>query len=95
MRIAPEEIEIRGTFQVVSGKVVADAAVLRIERLVRDHLKELGRDVSGWDVLYIDPIDGRLWELTYPLSHMHGGGPPLLTHITAEQATQKYPYRSA
>ena len=92
MKIAPEEVEIRGSFMVVSGNVVADAVTQRIETLIRGHLKELGRDSSGWDVLYIDPDDGRLWELTYPESQMHGGGPPLLKNINIEDATEKYRY---
>jgi len=32
-------------------------------------------DYNGWDVLYLDPADGRYWERILPSSEMHGGGP--------------------
>lgn len=41
-------------------------------------------------VLYEDPVDGRLWEHSYPKGDMHGGGPPALTVITLESARAKY-----
>ena len=95
MQIEPHEVEIRGSWHSISGSVVADSVSRRIDALIRNHLKYLGRDVSGWDVLYIDPDDGRLWELTCPEPEMHGGGPPLLRHVTDEQAHQKYRYTPA
>jgi hypothetical protein len=68
----------------------ADATCRRIEQLIAQHLIELGCDSSGWDVLYRDPQDARLWELTYPQGHLHGGGPPRLTWLAATQAREKY-----
>jgi hypothetical protein len=41
-------------------------------------------------VLYRDPQDGRLWELTYPHSDWHGGEPPDLRHISSGEAASKY-----
>jgi hypothetical protein len=38
-------------------------------------LKKLGHDQSSWDTLYRDPATGKLWEVTYPESQRHGGGP--------------------
>jgi hypothetical protein len=58
--------------------------------LVTNRLERLARDPSGWDTLYLDPRDGRLWEHTYPKSHMHGGGPARLTIIAAQDALAKY-----
>jgi immunity protein 27 of polymorphic toxin system len=43
-----------------------------------------------WSKLYLDPVDGGYWELTYPQSEMHGGGPPQLVHISADAAKIKY-----
>ncbi|QOY91146.1 Imm27 family immunity protein [Paludibaculum fermentans] len=31
------------------------------------------------------------WELTYPESHLHGGGPPKLTRLSLEEVRQPYP----
>jgi hypothetical protein len=62
----------------------------RIHELVRSHLSKLGCDASGWETLYVDPVDGRLWELTYPQSGLHGGGPPELRCLTRDEARRKY-----
>lgn len=70
--------------------IVSDATARRIERLIDQQLVELGKDASGWDVLYRDPGDGRLWELTRPQSEMHGGGPPRLTVLSVDAARRKY-----
>ena len=73
MRIDPSETVLTGRWLSGNqGGLVADETCKRIDVLVRDHLKELGRDPSGWDALYRDPDDERLWELTYPQSERHG-----------------------
>ena len=90
MTIRVEETEIRGRWTTDAGKVEADQTCRRIEQLVAGYLREVGRDASGWDVLYSDPSDGRYWELIYPESHLHGGGPPTLRNLTEEEARKKY-----
>lgn len=82
--------EILCAWRLVDGRPEGNEGCRRIEELVRHGLREMARDSSGWDVLYLDPDDGRLWELTYPHSEMHGGGPPLLRVITSEKARTKY-----
>ncbi len=88
--IQPQEIEIIGNWLVEQGVQKEDEACLRISKLVTTDLEQLGRDESGWDVLYRDPRDGRLWELTYPKSELQGGGPPHLRCVSMEQANRKY-----
>lgn len=73
------------------GQLIADKVSERIEWLVRDQLQFLGNDSSAWGTLYRDPRDGRLWERTYPMGEMHGGGPPQLVTISAPAAAVKYP----
>lgn len=90
MTIRPEETEIRGHWIARPGGVEGDQNCQRIEELVGGHLRRMGSDASGWDVLYVDPTDGRYWELIYPESHLHGGGPPLLRHLARDEAKQKY-----
>lgn len=68
----------------------ADENCRRIEELTQVYLHEVARDESGWDVLYIDSADGRFWELTYPDSESHGGGPPRLAWLSRDQAKEKY-----
>jgi hypothetical protein len=90
MKILPTETLLAGEWQRANHQVVADKTCERINRLVESFLKEIGRDSSGWDVLYRDPGDGRFWELTYPQSELLGGGPPQLRCMTSEQALEKY-----
>jgi hypothetical protein len=62
----------------------------RIQQLIRDELVKIARDLSGWRVLYRDPKDARLWELSYPHSEMHGGGPAKLTRISPQLAKKVF-----
>lgn len=90
MKLEPHERDLVGAWKLVDGTLAADTTAKRIERLIKNFLIELGADPSGWDVLYRDPSDGRLWEVTYPQSESEGGGPPRLTHLSLDEAAKKY-----
>lgn len=89
-KINPSETLITGTWLIKDGISAADDTCQRIAELVKFHLIELGKDFSGWDTLYRDPTDGRLWELIYPQSELHGGGPPQLRYLSTDEAKRKY-----
>jgi hypothetical protein len=91
MIIAPNEIEIRCIHSVVDGEIRYSEGCERIQQLLRSHLKKLAASADGWEVLYVDPNDGRHWELTYPQSNQQGGGPRVLTVLPDEVAKAKYP----
>jgi hypothetical protein len=86
----PAETLLEGKWLLIHGRMVADDACERIDALLKSHLVLLGRDSSGWDALYRDPVDERLWEHIYPQGHMHGGGPPMLRFLAADVALAKY-----
>lgn len=90
MKIDPDEVVIKGRWIWLENRVIADEVSKRINALVNDYLKEIGRDSSGWNALYLDPTDGRLWELTYPEADSHGGGPPQLRCLASDEAKIKY-----
>jgi hypothetical protein len=90
MRPNKEEIVISGKWIVEGKKITPDETCERINWLKTNYLQKIATDVSGWDVLYLDPGDGRFWELTYVNSEMHGGGPPVLKNILSEEAKHKY-----
>lgn len=90
MKLTPQDTDLVGQWLMKKDAIVADPACARIEWLIANQLVLLGADASGWDELYRDPDDGRLWELTWPQSEMQGGGPPRLTCITIEAARSKY-----
>ena len=90
MDIRPSETVLTGQWITQGGHPVADDVCKRILALTKSHLVEIGRDASGWNALYRDPNDGRYWELSYPQSELHGGGPPQLQCLTANEARQRY-----
>ena len=89
--IQSHEIELSGKWVLNDGHIVGDSTCDRINWLM-DHLliKITDDEESGWDTLYRDPHDERLWERTFPYSEMHVGGAPKLTFMTREQAFAKY-----
>ena len=90
MRLGPDDIDLVGGWVLADGVVHGDSTCERIKRVIANELRELARAEGGWSTLYEDLEDGRLWELTYPQSEMHGGGPPRLTWISRETAEAKY-----
>ena len=88
--LATEEVDLRGNWIVQKDRsVVGDTTEQRIEWLTQK-LERIASDSSGWETLYRDPRDGRLWELTYPQSEMHGGGPRRLHVVSRDEAAGKY-----
>jgi hypothetical protein len=90
MKIHPSEEEIRGAWIRDGTRARGDANTHRIKELVASHLLQIARDSTGWDTLYVDPEDRRFWEHIYPQSEMHGGGPPMLRHLSDEEVRAKY-----
>jgi hypothetical protein len=88
--LLPTESGLLGQWRVVNGRVDGDEVCDRINWLVSVSLKEVAHDSSGWDRLFIDPADSRLWEMTYPNSELHGGGPPQLRVLSRIEAERKY-----
>jgi len=74
------EEEIIGKWIFKNGEVIADSNCQLIESLIENDLKEIKTSEDGWTKLY-EEENGSLWELTFPESHLHGGGPPKLTRI--------------
>ncbi|HEX8151856.1 MAG TPA: Imm27 family immunity protein [Thermoanaerobaculia bacterium] len=89
-KLGADETELVGSWLVKHGRTVNDDVANRIEWLTRGPLRRIATDASGWDTLFEDPGDGRLWERIYPASEMHGGGPPLLRVVSPEAARTKY-----
>jgi hypothetical protein len=91
MKIDPSETVISGVSK-VDGKWVSDAEICwRIDSLTSSILSLVSKRNGGWTKLYRDNDDGRLWEKTWPFSEMHGGGPPVLTMLSPEEARALYP----
>ena len=90
MELTEKDKMLIGKWIYKNGSFHKDEICERIEWLLKNKLKRITTDESGWDVLYIDPADNRHWELIFPKSEMQGGGPPTLMYISNEKVKQKY-----
>lgn len=91
--LQPHETQLRGSWVTIDKQVVGDPVSSRIHYLIGEVLVEVGRSADGWSTLFRDPADGRYWELSYPNSEMHGGGPQQLSFLHHESAERKYDLR--
>lgn len=85
------EKKIIGKWEFKNGKTEKDSNCLRIEYLISNCLEKITESDDGWSVLYRNKDDGKYWELVYPESGYHGGGPPALILLTDEEVLKKYP----
>ncbi|NNN05344.1 MAG: hypothetical protein HKL90_05545 [Elusimicrobia bacterium] len=78
-RLGPEETELAAR----DGREILE----RITWLTNGELVLIGVEkTAGWDKLYRDPGDGRLWLLTFPSGELQGGGPPKLTAARLDES---------
>ncbi len=71
---------ITGAWIFENGKIVSDEAGQIIKKMLKEDL-HLVHKGNGWVRLYQDTERG-YWELTYPQSYLHGGGPQQLEKLT-------------
>lgn len=88
--LSSDETSLIGHWVLEKGKVIEDSVATRIQLLINNRLKKITTADLGWSNLFVDPQDNRFWELYYPHSEMHGGGPPALRLISAKDAIEKY-----
>jgi hypothetical protein len=88
--LRPNETVLEGKWIAVNDAVDGDETCKRIEQLVSGFLEHVGTTDAGWTKLFLDKNDGRYWELTYPKSEWHGGGPPMLICVSDSYAQSKY-----
>ncbi len=63
---------------------------LRIKFLKEHFLEKITDSKDGWETLWKDRKDGRLWEESRAFSNVHGGGYQLLHNIPEGTAKIKY-----
>jgi hypothetical protein len=79
---------IIGGTRVENGKVLSDESSLLIDELIHHRFTRVAQ--RGWYLLYLDPVLGNYWELSYPQGNLHGGGPPRLDQLTASDVLDLY-----
>ncbi len=88
--LGPDEDRLDGAWLDTPEGVSSDAIDRRIFWLVRRSLRPCAMAHGGWEQLFVDPRDGRYWELTFPHGSLHGGGPRRLTCLSPADARAKY-----
>lgn len=73
-------------FVLKGSKIVAAGDAARIDAMLRDELVKVADAEGGWTVLYQHKTTGTFWEVSYPNSGMHGGGPRQLVELSEESA---------
>ncbi len=68
-------------------RAVGDARL--IDDLIKNKLVEVRKE--NWAVLYRNKETGEFWDLTYPQSEMHGGGPRRLRVVSNPKDWTPYP----
>jgi hypothetical protein len=91
-KLKVEETKLEGGIVFLENKFIENETSQRINWLIKNHLKKMAADKTGWFVLYKDPNDNRYWELSYLQSESHGGGSPVLKIITESEAKVKYKF---
>jgi len=88
--LRPDETQLDGDWVITRGVVSTDQVEGRIGWLTETQLERVVDSDDGWSTLYRDPQDERLWELTFPQSGIHGGGPKRLAVISRADAAARY-----
>jgi len=88
--LGPDETRLDAAAEQGLSGSSADEIDRRIFWLVRHSLRPVGMANGGWDQLYLDPRDGRYWELTFPQGSLFGGGRRRLECVPAASAAHKY-----
>lgn len=63
-----------------NGEIRSDKNCQVIQSMIDNELHEIGSSEDGWTKTY-ESKEGVIWELTFPESHLQGGGPPKLTRL--------------
>lgn len=64
-----------------NGEVVNRGDGAAINDLLATKLEKIGTHDEGWTTIYRHRETQQVWELSYPQSEMHGGGPRRLRLI--------------
>ena len=73
-----------------NGSLVPDSICKRIDWLINNYLEQIAVNSDNWSALYKEPSNENYWGLSYPQSHMHGGGPPMLRRISKDHVNKMY-----
>ncbi len=71
-------------------KIVENSNCALIKEKLTNALIQVAISTDGWTTLYKEKNSDVYWELTYPQSEMHGGGPAQLESFNYDKIKNKY-----
>lgn len=71
-------------------KIIESSECLDIKRMLESELIEIATRDDGWIKLLKHKTTDEIWELDYPQSEMHGGGPPTLENLSKMEIKARY-----
>lgn len=71
----------RDVWHAEDGKVTACGDVAAIDEMLATKLEEVRTEEGGWVIVFRHRDTHQFWELSYPQSELHGGGPRRLRQI--------------
>jgi hypothetical protein len=86
----PYLTELNDDWVLLDGKMVAQGDTETIDRLLKTKLVEIRK--GNWALLYRHQDTQELWDLIYPRSEMHGGGPRRLRRLDHNDPQKWDPY---
>jgi Immunity protein 27 len=81
--------ELNDVWEFCDGRMRAVGDARSIDDLLKNKLVEVRKE--DWAILYRDKETGEFWDLTYPQSEMHGGGPRRLREVSNPNDWTPYP----
>ena len=78
--MAPSK-DLRDVWYSEDGKTTARGDAAAIDEMLSTKLEKIRTEENGWIVIYRHRDTNQLWELSYPQSELHGGGPRRLRLI--------------
>jgi hypothetical protein len=72
------------------SSLVVDGDTVEIDRLLKEELEHVASTDNGWTQLFVDARGDGYWELSFPQSNTHGGGPRLLSPVSRDLVQSKY-----
>lgn len=83
--------------QIITGKwikegknIIKDSNCALIKKKLTNDLIKVAISIDGWDILFKGRNFDLYWELTYPQSELHGGGPARLESFNYNEIKNKY-----
>jgi hypothetical protein len=82
--------ELNDVWVVRDSKMIAEGDAKTINELLQTKLVEIRK--GNWATLYRHKDTEKLWDLVYPQSEMHGGGPRRLRRLDHNDPEKWDPY---